>query len=492
MRPLRRPSPAAVSLIDPHAERALLGLLVREPRRFSDPRITPALFLAPPHPAVFAALRTAAAAGNLAGDAMTATDVLRSRGITEAALLVAEAMLEAEDLVAEPLIRHVVQLASRRTTRALADALAGIAEHPAPLAADDREALTTIGARVTGLAEPPAAETPWVRVADVRAQRVAWLWERRIPFGKVTILEGDPGLGKSTLTLEIASRLTRGSPQEGDRSSWEPAGVVLCSAEDDVADTLRPRLEAAGADLSRVLAFKLEHLPTLPAELPTLRAALRTVAAALVVIDPLVAFLDAAIDSYRDQDVRRVLRELAALAAETGAAILIVRHLTKQMGSKALYRGGGSMGIGGAARSVLLLGADPEQPDTGRILAQVKNNLSPTAPALLFELEAIGETVGITWRGATRHRADDLVQPPEDGLEEAVRLLTSLLGPGPLPAADIDRERRAANITVRTWNAARQRLRIRSERQGFGPGGKYVWHLPTPEDLFGTAQHQRH
>jgi hypothetical protein len=251
-------------------------------------------------------------------------------------------------------------------------------------------------------------------------------------------------------------------------------------------------LEAAGADLTRVLAFKLEHLPTLPAQLPMLHAALRAVAAALVVIDPLVAFLDAGIDSYRDQDVRRVLRELAALAAETGAAILIVRHLTKQMGSKALYRGGGSIGIGGAARSELLVAADPDQPDTGRILAQVKNNLSPGALALLFELTPHGETVGISWHGATRHRADDLVQPADDGLEDAVRLLTALLGAGPVPAADIDRERRAAKISERTWNAARRRLRIRSERQGFGPGGKYVWHLPTPEDLFGTAQHQRH
>src|SRR4029450_4848540 len=120
-----------------------------------------------------------------------------------------------------------------------------------------------------------------------------------------------------------------GAPQEGDVKAWHPGGVVLLGAEDGLDDTLRPRLEAAGADRERVVPFKLDRLPALPDELPAVRAAMRAVDAVLVILDPLAALLAANVDSYRDQDVRRVLAALAGLAAETGAAFVIVRHLTK-------------------------------------------------------------------------------------------------------------------------------------------------------------------
>src|SRR5215218_10051098 len=194
-----------------------------------------------------------------------------------------------------------------------------------------------------------------VLVADVDRELVTWLWRDRIPRGKVTVLDGDPGTGKSTLTLTITAKVTTGSPFP-DGSRPEPADVILLSAEDEIGDTIRPRLEAAGADLERCWVLpdvREEGEPPRPPELPLDLARLEDLAkdraAALVVIDPLMAFLSGAVDAHRDQDVRRVLASMAYMAARTGAAVLIVRHMNKSGGSSPLYRGGGSIGIVGAA-----------------------------------------------------------------------------------------------------------------------------------------------
>jgi hypothetical protein len=471
---------AAPSLVDPAAERALLGVLIQEPRRFADARIRRALFAMPPHPRAFDALRHAHEAGRLGGDLMTAADALAVAGIEHAGTFAADAIFSAEQVIPEAIVTHVVRLARRRHLRQLATSLAAVAERPSLVAAEDCETLSTIGAAVGDAAVPPANEAPWVCLADVVPERVAWLWDGRIPLGKVTLIEGDPGLGKSTLTLELAARVSRGAPQEGDRTAWEPAGVVLLGAEDGLGDTLRPRLEAAGADLSRIVAFRLDRLPTLPDELRAIRDAMRAVTALLVVFDPLMAFLASGVDSYRDQDVRRVLRELAGLAAASGAALVIIRHLTKQSGSKALYRGGGSIGIAGAARSVLLVAAHPQRPDE-RVVAPVKSNLCAPPPALAFVLEPVAEAVRISWRGVTSLEAEELVAPPvskEDSsaIGEAIQFLDSLLSPGPVAAKLAERQRREVGISDYAWKEGRRRLGVEAFKEGFSQG----WALKLP------------
>lgn len=172
---------------------------------------------------------------------------------------------------------------------------------------------------------PPAAayhvlveEVVATRVADVATERVRWLWQGRIPLGKVTVLDGDPGLGKSTFTLDLAARVSTASPLPTGERPEAPASVILLSAEDGIADTIRPRLEAAEADLDRVHVF--EHVldlegvprpPSIPMDVAHIERLVVTEGATLVVVDPLMAYLGAGVDSHRDQDVRRAMFALA-------------------------------------------------------------------------------------------------------------------------------------------------------------------------------------
>jgi RecA-family ATPase len=242
-------------------------------------------------------------------------------------------------------------------------------------------------------------------LSEVEPEKVEWLWPGRLPIGKLAVLDGDPGLGKSAVTLDLAARVSASLElPEGGRCG--PAGVVLLSAEDGLADTIRPRLDAAGADTERIVALSTvterggaERTISLTQDLNTVEQAVKRVGAALVVIDPLMAFLSGKTDSHKDQDVRRALAPLAALAEKTGAAVLIVRHLNKAAGGNALYRGGGSIGIIGAARSGLVIAPDPEDPER-RILASNKHNLSRAAPSLVFQVENRPRTARPAWPGA--------------------------------------------------------------------------------------------
>lgn len=231
-----------------------------------------------------------------------------------------------------------------------------------------------------------------VPLSKVEPETVRWLWPDRVPLGKLTLLDGDPGLLKSTLTLDLAARLSRGaSMPDGSVPEIEgPAGTVLLTAEDGLADTVRPRLDAAGGDAEWVAVVK--HVPTADGDLRLphvedtleLGRALDTVDANLLVVDPLMAFLPPEVNSHRDQDVRRALAPLAELADDTGVAVVAIRHLNKSGGSNPKYRGDGSIGLIGAARSGLLVAEDPDAPDTRRILAPTKANLSEPAPSLAY------------------------------------------------------------------------------------------------------------
>lgn len=187
-------------------------------------------------------------------------------------------------------------------------------------------------------------------LSEIRPERVDWLWPGRIPRNKLTLFDGDPGLGKSALTTDLAARVSVGRPWPDD-SPCEPGGVVLCSAEDGIGDTVRPRLDAAGGDAERVLALATvpdgdaERLISVPEDLDVLRRGIERVSAALVIVDPLMAFLSGDVNSHRDQDVRRALAPLARLAEGTGVAVVVVRHLNKATGATP------STGVAGASAS---------------------------------------------------------------------------------------------------------------------------------------------
>ncbi|MDO8879987.1 MAG: AAA family ATPase [Coriobacteriia bacterium] len=323
-------------------------------------------------------------------------------------------------------------------------------------------------------------------VADVAPEAVQWLWYGRIPAGKVSVIDGDPGLGKSTLTLDLAARVSCGLPMPDDRVRIGPAGVVLLSAEDDIADTIRPRLDAAGADLERIVALSEiddgdgRRPPVLPDDLSWVRAAISRVDARLVIVDPLMAFLSGAIDSHKDQEVRRGLHLLALLAAETGAAVLLVRHLNKAVGGNPLYRGGGSIGIVGAARSGLVVGRDPADP-TRRVLASTKCNLAPEPPSLAFHIETVAEASVIRWDGVSDSSAADVLslgnEEERTARDEAAAFLREILADGEMPARDVKRLAREADIAERTLARAKRELKVESRQLGHHSG--WVWSLPT-------------
>jgi hypothetical protein len=343
-----------------------------------------------------------------------------------------------------------------------------------------------------------------LRLADVTLEPMRWLWPGRVPLGKLTILDGDPGLGKSALTLDLAARVSRGTVMpDGSRADCDgPAGVVLLCAEDGLGDTIRPRLEAADADLHRVVTFTSvregldRRLVTLPIDCERLARTVAEEEARLVIVDPLMAFLDPAVNSYRDQDVRRALAPLVLLAQQFGVAVLVVRHLTKMADASPLYRGGGSIGIIGAARSGLLVAADPDDPaGQRRVLATVKGNLAAPADSLAYRLEAaaIGSdppapTVRLVWEGPTPHTAASLLAarhnaargPESTAVAEAQDFLREALADAPRSASDVEAAARERGVSHATLKRARKALGVVAWKLGPAEGGGWRWALPPP------------
>lgn len=326
----------------------------------------------------------------------------------------------------------------------------------------------------------------------VQPERLRWLSRGRLAAGKITVLEGDPGLGKSTLLCEWAARLSRGEALPDGRPG-PPRGTVILSAEDGLADIIRPRLDAAGADVERIAALVSVpdgtadgRPPFIPGDVGFIEQVARELDAAMVVIDPLVAYLDGQLNAYRDQDTRRALAALAGMAERSGAAVLLVRHLTKAPGGPALYRGGGSIGIIGAARCGLLLAADPEDA-TVRVLAPTKGNLATPPPSLAFRLEAMDETevARLVWLGESKRRADELLNPPSSEKrterDEAKEWLSEQLTDGPMAARKVEERARRAGFASITIRRAGKELGLKTKRVGAAGGGAtYFWALPDP------------
>jgi hypothetical protein len=332
------------------------------------------------------------------------------------------------------------------------------------------------------------------RLSTVTPEAVHFLWQGRVALAKLGVIDGDPGLGKSTITDDLAARVSTGARMPDGSPGIGPAGVVILSAEDGIADTIRPRCEAAGADLDRIAVLTIADGPydrpaAIPDDLGHVEAAIGRLGALLVIVDPLMAHLPGHVNSYRDQDVRRALAPFAALAERTGAACLVVRHLTKAAGGSSLYRGGGSIGIVAAARTALLVALDPDD-ETGerRILAVNKSNLARHAPALSF---TIAETIlpggivtsRVRWGETTAHTAAQLLAVPVDGedrgaLGEAEVVLSTILASGPVAAKEVRVEARSAGVSDRTLDRAKVTLGVAVARVGgLGSAGRWEWAL---------------
>jgi hypothetical protein len=269
-----------------------------------------------------------------------------------------------------------------------------------------------------------------VTLSDVRPKPIEFLWWPRIPVGQLTIFDGDPGLGKSTLTTDLAARVSTGAPWPDGVAGDVPGDVVLISGEDDLESVVLPRLLAAGGDPARVHAYRgpidengHSRPPTVPEDVDRIAAALGAVARPRhLVIDPNVAFLGDRIDAHSDKSVRKALRALRDLAEASGVAVVVVRHLNKSGGTNATYRGGGSIGFIGAARSGLMVATDPgeEGEDARLTLAHYKSNVARKASSLTYDLVEADLGGGVVvarveWTGTSDRSASELLGVPERG-----------------------------------------------------------------------------
>ena len=326
-------------------------------------------------------------------------------------------------------------------------------------------------------------------LADVEPEELQWLWPGRIPLGKLTILAGDPGLGKSFLTLDMAARISKGSPwPDNPGQTSRPGDVVLLSAEDDIADTIRPRLDTAGADPSRIIAVEGIRIAgqmgvlhfSLQRDLHALELAIsRTSDVKLVVIDPITAYLGHT-DSHKNADVRALLAPLAKLAADHDVAVLGVTHLNKALGGKALYRTMGSLAFTAAARAVWLVTTDKDCPDR-RLILPAKINLAAGSTGLAYTLldGAVAwerEPIQMTANEALAAEQEDANGRTER--DDACDWLKEALTDGPVPSKELMKQAKENGIAERTLRRAKDSLKVAARRQGFGPGTKWFWELP--------------
>lgn len=326
--------------------------------------------------------------------------------------------------------------------------------------------------------------------SSISPKPLRWLWPGRIPFGKLTLLEGDPGLGKSLLILDIAARVSTGAGFP-DGAGCEQGDVIILSAEDDAEDTIRPRLDAAGADVTRVHWFEavrnvtadgksVERPFNLESDIGTLEDTIRQTGARVVEIDPITAYLGGT-DSHKNAEVRGLLAPLAALAAKYKVAVIAVNHLRKNPGA-AIHRGMGSLAFAAAPRAVWGVVADPDDKDR-RLLLSVKQNLAPAAGGLAYRIEAPNGTERIAWEpGAVAADVNTMMggfESREDHTErrEAEEWLRDLLADGPRAATDVKNQSRSVGLTWITVRRAAASLGVRKQKIG-GRGAGWEWSLP--------------
>lgn len=330
-------------------------------------------------------------------------------------------------------------------------------------------------------------EIKLVCMSNVEPEEVTWLWEPYIPIGKITLLEGDPGCGKTWLALALASIVSNGAPfPDADRGRCiyrrDPGKVLYLSAEDDPADTLRPRLDALGADPSNIYAitgiqdegrdgvFSFTDLALLDGLMESLNPA-------LVVVDPIQAYLGASVDMHRANETRPVLARLAIFAERHRCAVLCVRHLSKANTSKHIYRGMGSIDFTAAARSVLLAGSDPHDHQK-RAIIHLKSSLAPAGPAQGYEMRDGFYWTGISDLTAAVILGSESITDKKSRPELAAEWLQEVLESGPLEKREVEQLAEEEGIRPKTLRLAAKKLGIKWYKKPGEKNGPYIWELP--------------
>lgn len=299
-----------------------------------------------------------------------------------------------------------------------------------------------------------------INMHEVQAEEINWLWYPYIPYGKITVIQGDPGDGKTTVVLAVAAAMTSGLLLPETKKIITPSNVIFQTAEDGLGDTVKPRLVQAGADCSRVLVID-ESEQELSLSDERIEQAITLTDAKLFVLDPLQAYIGPGVDMHRANEIRPVLKKLSMVAEKTGCAVVVVGHLNKGM-NKSQYRGLGSIDIQAAARSVLTVGRIKDKPYL-RAFAQGKSNLAPEGQVIEFELEP---STGFRWAGAYPITIDELLggilHEHDTAYDRAVAFLQGELANGEQPAVALYEKAAALDVSVRTLKKAKAALDIRS------------------------------
>ena len=301
-----------------------------------------------------------------------------------------------------------------------------------------------------------------IRMSEVQSQEIEWLWYPFIPYGKLTIIQGDPGDGKTTMVLNLAAKLSKGEALDKNMKVTEPVNVIYQTAEDGLADTVKPRLELAGADCERIIVID-ESDKSLSMVDERLEEAIVRTGARLLILDPIQAYLGGGMDMNRANEARDMTKKLGALAEKTKCAIILIGHMNKASGNKAAYRGMGSIDFFAVARSVLLVGRVEGEPNT-RVVVQIKNNLAAFGHPKAFALSE----EGFQWIGDYEITVDEVlggIAPKANKMEQAKQMLRELAETqNAVLSNEIFDRADELGISKRTLENAKKELGIRARK----------------------------